>query len=83
MLLPLTIKYWTDASTSVEKEIAVNPESILRLEPQDDGTCLMWCERMNSPYIVKETIDNIMGAVNVLTFGLEDNECKPADLDTE
>jgi len=73
MLLPLTILTRTSASEPpAEKLVGVNPAAIGQVEEGvDEGTVQVWCEGQGKPFVVRGTVEEIIGAVNGLLSGGE------------
>jgi len=84
MLLPLTQFVTRDASGEfTEQLIGVNPFLIAHVEPyREEGKTLMYVDGRDGPIIVAATVEEIVGAVNLLTQE-EDEPCEPDDSNIE
>jgi len=69
MLLPVTVLMRTSASDPPEeKMIGINPEEVGMVEEGEEaGTVQVWCGGKQKPYIVRGTVEELIGAVNELS----------------
>jgi len=80
MLIPLTILVRESANDEpVEYTVAINPESVARVEDGlEDGTIHVWADGTSKPYVIRGTVEEFASYVNWALF--DDGEEEPCEL---
>lgn len=87
MLIPINVLIRNSASEPpVEKTIALNPDTIARVEESgEEGIVQWWADGMDRPHKTRATVAEFAEYVNEFSVveDEDEDECKPATSDTE